>query len=65
MPEHLTSKQVIDWLRQQCGHDSRSVDGCGHCEAADLIERQSFKPPTPKQAQAARDFDDEVYGRHG
>lgn len=28
-----------DWLREQCGHDSRSVDGCGHCEAADEIER--------------------------
>ena len=26
-------------LRLVCGHDSRSVDGCLHCEAADEIER--------------------------
>ena len=25
-------------LRAICGHDSRSVDGCLHCEAADEIE---------------------------
>lgn len=26
-------------LRAACGHDSRSVDGCTNCEAADEIER--------------------------
>ena len=26
-------------LRTACGHDSRSVDGCTNCEAADEIER--------------------------
>ena len=26
-------------LRAACGHDSRSVDGCINCEAADEIER--------------------------
>lgn len=26
-------------LRAACGHDSRSVDGCVNCEAADEIER--------------------------
>jgi hypothetical protein len=26
-------------LRAVCGHDSRSISGCLHCEAADLIER--------------------------
>lgn len=26
-------------LRAACGHDSRSVDGCMNCEAADEIER--------------------------
>ena len=26
-------------LRAVCGHDSRSVDGCLHCEAADEIEQ--------------------------
>jgi hypothetical protein len=25
-------------LRRVCGHDSRSVDGCLHCEAADALE---------------------------
>jgi len=25
-------------LRAACGHDSRSVDGCTNCEAADMIE---------------------------
>jgi len=25
-------------LRAACGHDSRSVEGCTNCEAADLIE---------------------------
>ena len=30
----------ITWhLRVACGHDSRSVDGCVTCEAADEIER--------------------------
>lgn len=26
-------------LRSACGHDSRSVEGCANCEAADEIER--------------------------
>jgi hypothetical protein len=26
-------------LRAACGHDSRSVDGCTNCEAADEIDR--------------------------
>ena len=26
-------------LRRICGHDSRTVDGCVTCEAADAIER--------------------------
>jgi len=26
-------------LRAVCGHDSRSISGCLHCEAAHLIER--------------------------
>ena len=26
-------------LRADCGHDSRSVDGCTNCEAAEEIER--------------------------
>jgi hypothetical protein len=26
-------------LRAACGHDSRSVDGCTNCEAAEEIER--------------------------
>ena len=25
-------------LRADCGHDSRSVDGCTNCEAADIVE---------------------------
>jgi len=25
-------------LRAACGHDSRSVDGCTNCEAADMID---------------------------
>lgn len=25
-------------LRAACGHDSRSVDGCPNCEAADMID---------------------------
>lgn len=25
-------------LRRMCGHDSRSVDGCIYCEAADMLE---------------------------
>lgn len=25
-------------LRAVCGHDSRSVDGCPNCEAADMID---------------------------
>lgn len=26
-------------LRIACGHDSRSIEGCDNCEAADLIEK--------------------------
>ena len=37
--EPLTSEAITSWLRRQCGHDSRSVEGCGHCEAAEGIER--------------------------
>ena len=29
---------VTTKLRVACGHDSRSVDGCTNCEAADMIE---------------------------
>ena len=29
----------VTWrLRSACGHDSRSVDDCTNCEAADLID---------------------------
>ena len=27
-------------LRRMCGHDSRSVDGCVTCEAADRLEQR-------------------------
>lgn len=30
---------IVNELRRMCGHDSRSVDGCTTCEAADEIER--------------------------
>lgn len=30
-------------LRAVCGHDSRSVDGCPHCEAADEIEAMRIR----------------------
>jgi hypothetical protein len=29
---------LADGLRRLCGHDSRSVDGCVTCEAADSLE---------------------------
>jgi hypothetical protein len=44
-------------LRAICGHDSRSVDGCTHCEAADLIEglraRERLADRTIRECQAA------------
>lgn len=30
---------IVNELRRMCGHDSRSVEGCTTCEAADEIER--------------------------
>ena len=32
---------LIQRLRERCGHDSRSVDGCLDCEAADALEHNS------------------------
>lgn len=29
---------VTTKLRAACGHDSRSVEGCANCEAADMID---------------------------
>ena len=34
-----TMMDITTKLRAVCGHDSRSVDGCVNCEAADDIER--------------------------
>jgi hypothetical protein len=34
-----TAETNTAWLRRQCGHDSRSVEGCGYCCSADEIER--------------------------
>ena len=34
----MTNEPITRGLRAMCGHDSRSVDGCLTCEAADRIE---------------------------
>lgn len=35
-------------LRRVCGHDSRSVDGCLHCEAADALEHRHLSQPAER-----------------
>lgn len=40
---------VTTKLRAACGHDSRSVDGCTNCEAADEIERLRLAIPAERE----------------
>jgi hypothetical protein len=48
---------IVDALRRRCGHDSRSVEGCLDCEAADEIERlrkAASSHPQPVQTDPAK-----------
>lgn len=37
------SKELLEKLRYECGHDSFSVAGCTNCEAADTIQALEFQ----------------------
>ena len=52
MTDSLTSNPYVGWLRRQCGHDSRSIDGCGYCDAAGEIERLLARKVTPSETSA-------------
>lgn len=37
------TKELLEKLRYECGHDSFSVAGCTNCEAADTIQALEFQ----------------------
>lgn len=43
---------IVNALRARCGHDSRSVEGCLDCEAADEIERLHRAPAVEPNGDA-------------